>query len=206
MRTRVLPLGTAFVLRTTMPVQADRPVPDHPAYRQFPTDLQRRHPSPMPAVGGLNIHPARSRQRLRTNRLPHTGCYRGLGGPTTLPAGGESCDCCSPLLPPHWSSSPPNRRRLIGIGIGTGTAAARPIISRIFSRLVAGVTGGPAFRWERSSASDARLGVSSGIATPCRGTGGTHRDGIRRRASISGLRDADRRSKRCYLYSMYKHA
>jgi hypothetical protein len=56
MRTRVLPLGTAFVLRTTMPVQADRPVPDHLAYLQFPTDLQRRHPSPMPAVGGLNIH------------------------------------------------------------------------------------------------------------------------------------------------------
>jgi hypothetical protein len=46
MRTRVLPLGIAFVLRTTMPVQADRPVPDHPAYLQFPTDLQRRHPSP----------------------------------------------------------------------------------------------------------------------------------------------------------------
>ena len=54
MRTRVLPLGTAFVLRTTMPVQADRPVADHPAYLQFPTDLQRRHPSPM--LGSVDIH------------------------------------------------------------------------------------------------------------------------------------------------------
>lgn len=56
MRTRVLMLGIAFVFLTTMPVQADRPVPDHPAYFQFPTDLQRRHPSPMPAVVGLNSH------------------------------------------------------------------------------------------------------------------------------------------------------
>jgi hypothetical protein len=75
MRTRVLPLGTAFVLRTTMPVQADRPVPDHPAYLQFPTDLQRRHPSPMPAVGGLNIHagmlpPTAQDQTPAARRLP----------------------------------------------------------------------------------------------------------------------------------------
>ena len=46
MGTRVLPLGTAFVLLTTMLVQADRPVPDHADYYQFLTDLQRRHPSP----------------------------------------------------------------------------------------------------------------------------------------------------------------
>ena len=137
--------------------------------------------------------PARPRRPLRTKRLPHAGCCRSLGGPTNFPAEGKSCDCCSPLLPPHWSSWLPNRRPLIGIG--TGTAAVSPFISGISSGLVAGVTGGPAFRWERSSVSDARLGDSSGTATPCRGTGGTDRDGLRR-ASISGLRHADQRSGR----------
>ena len=56
MRTPLLLLGTAFVLLNAVPVRANQPVPDHAAYRQFPTDLQRWHPSAMPAVGGLNIH------------------------------------------------------------------------------------------------------------------------------------------------------
>jgi hypothetical protein len=56
MRTPLLLLGTAFVLLNAVPVRANQPVPDHAAYRQFPTDLQRWHPSAMPAVSGLNIH------------------------------------------------------------------------------------------------------------------------------------------------------
>jgi hypothetical protein len=56
MRTPLLLLGIAFVLQNAVPLQPDQPVPDHAAYRQFPTDLQRWHPSAMPAVGGLNIH------------------------------------------------------------------------------------------------------------------------------------------------------
>ena len=56
MRTPLLLLGTAFVFQNAVPLQPDQPVPDHAAYRQFPTDLQRWHPSAMPAVGGLNIH------------------------------------------------------------------------------------------------------------------------------------------------------
>jgi hypothetical protein len=41
MRTPLLLLGTAFVLQNAVPLQPDQPVPDHAAYRQFPTDLQR---------------------------------------------------------------------------------------------------------------------------------------------------------------------
>ena len=60
---------------------------------------------------------------------------------------------------------------------------------------VTGVTDGPASRWAGSSASDARLGGSTGTATPCRDTAGTDRDGIRRlQASISDLSHADQRS------------
>jgi hypothetical protein len=39
MRTPLLLLGTAFVLLNAVPVQPDQPVPDHAAYRPFPTDL-----------------------------------------------------------------------------------------------------------------------------------------------------------------------
>jgi hypothetical protein len=56
MRTRVLMLGIAFVLLATMPVQADRPVSDDADHLQITMELQQRHPSPMPAVGGQNIH------------------------------------------------------------------------------------------------------------------------------------------------------
>jgi hypothetical protein len=67
---------------------------------------------------------------------------------------------------------------------------------RISSGGVTGVTGGPASRWAGSSASDAKLGGSTGTATPCRDTAGTDRDGIRRlQASISGLNHADWRSR-----------
>jgi hypothetical protein len=56
MRTRVLPLGTVFVLLTTMPVQADPPVSHQADYLQLPTGVQRWHSSALRAVGGLNIH------------------------------------------------------------------------------------------------------------------------------------------------------
>jgi hypothetical protein len=56
MGTRMPLLGTAFVLLTALPVQADRPVPDHADRLQVPTALQQRHPSNMRAVGGLNAH------------------------------------------------------------------------------------------------------------------------------------------------------
>jgi hypothetical protein len=75
MRTSLLLLGTAVMLLNAVPVRADQPVPDHAAYRQFPTDLQRWHPSPMPAVGGLNIHagmlpPTAQDQTPAARRLP----------------------------------------------------------------------------------------------------------------------------------------
>jgi hypothetical protein len=57
MGTRVPLLGTAFVLLAALPVQADRPVPDHDAIcLQVPTGLQQRHPSDMQVVGDLNAH------------------------------------------------------------------------------------------------------------------------------------------------------
>ena len=56
MRTPLLLLGTAFVLLNAVPVRANRPAPDHAAYRQFPTDLQQRPPSHMRPASGLNIH------------------------------------------------------------------------------------------------------------------------------------------------------
>jgi hypothetical protein len=51
MSTRVLLLGTVFVLLTAMPVQADRLAPDHANGLQVPTGLQQQHPSDMRAVG-----------------------------------------------------------------------------------------------------------------------------------------------------------
>jgi hypothetical protein len=56
MRTRVLPLGTAFVLLTTMPVQADPPVSHQADYLQLPTGVQRWHSSQMRPASGLSIH------------------------------------------------------------------------------------------------------------------------------------------------------
>jgi hypothetical protein len=56
MRTPLRLLGTAFVLQNAVPVQPDQPVPDHAAYRPFPTDLQQRPPSHMRPPSGLSIH------------------------------------------------------------------------------------------------------------------------------------------------------
>ena len=56
MRTPLLLLGTAFVLLNAVPVRANRPAPDHAAYRQFPTDLQQRPPSHMRPASGLSIN------------------------------------------------------------------------------------------------------------------------------------------------------
>jgi hypothetical protein len=57
MGTRVLLLGTDFVLLTALPVQADWSVPDHAAIcLQVPPGLQQRHPSDTQVVGDLNAH------------------------------------------------------------------------------------------------------------------------------------------------------
>jgi hypothetical protein len=56
MGTRVLMLGIAFVLLTTMPIQADAAasyVADHP---QFPTEMRQQHQSAIRTIGGLTVH------------------------------------------------------------------------------------------------------------------------------------------------------
>jgi hypothetical protein len=56
MRTRVLMLGIAFVLLTTMPIQADSAasyVADHP---QFSTEMRQQHQSAIRTIGGLIVH------------------------------------------------------------------------------------------------------------------------------------------------------
>ena len=86
--------------------------------------------------------------------------------------------------------------------VGTGTMAASLIILGISSGDVTGVTGGPAFKWAGSSASDAKLDGNTGTATPCRDTDGTDRDGIRRlQASISGLKHADQKSRQGSIFA-----
>jgi UDP-N-acetylmuramyl pentapeptide phosphotransferase/UDP-N-acetylglucosamine-1-phosphate transferase len=56
MRTRVLMLGIAFVLLTTMPIQvgsAASHAADHP---QFPTEMRQQHQSAIRTIGGLIVH------------------------------------------------------------------------------------------------------------------------------------------------------
>lgn len=56
MRTRVLMLGIAFVLLTTIPIQAD-PAASYAADRpQFSTETRQQYQSSMRAIGGLIVH------------------------------------------------------------------------------------------------------------------------------------------------------
>jgi hypothetical protein len=150
---------------------------------------------PCGRLAACSVTATRSRQLFRIIHPSQADCCRSFGGRMKLLTGVELCDYYSPLLPPHWFSWLPNRRRHIVTPVGIGTTAASPIILGISNGGVTGGTAGPAFKWAGSSASDARLGGSTGTAKPCRDTAGTDRDGILRlQASISGLNHADQRS------------
>ena len=56
MRTRVLMLGIAFVLLTTIPIQADPAASYAADYPQFLTETRQQYQSAMRAIGGLLRH------------------------------------------------------------------------------------------------------------------------------------------------------
>jgi hypothetical protein len=56
MRTRVLMLGIAFVLLTTIPIQADPAASYAADYPQFSTETRQQYQSAMRAIGGLLRH------------------------------------------------------------------------------------------------------------------------------------------------------
>lgn len=56
MRTRVLMLGIAFVLLTTIPIQAGSAASYAADDPQFPTEMRQQHQSAMRTIGGLLSH------------------------------------------------------------------------------------------------------------------------------------------------------
>ena len=68
MRTRVLMLGIAFVLLTTIPIQAGSAASYAADDPQFPTEMRQQHQSAMWAIGRLLGHAS----TLRPNVQDHT--------------------------------------------------------------------------------------------------------------------------------------